>query len=60
MKNIAKIFFYLGLLLANLILVNNSKTRDRSNREEVPAKKSTQTRELTKNYDNQTKDQTHY
>jgi hypothetical protein len=60
MKNIAKIFFYLGLLLANLILVNNSKTRDRSNGEEVPAKKSIQTRELTKNYDNQTKDQTHY
>ncbi len=56
MKSIAKIFFYLGLLLANLVLINNTKTKDRSKQEEVPVEQSIQKRELIKNYETQTSD----
>ncbi len=56
MKSIAKIFFILGLLVANLVLINNTKTKDSSYRKKILVKESIQKRELIKNYETQTSD----
>ncbi len=51
MRTLSKILFYLGILLANLIICNRGNTKDNSNRDEVAVELNTPNKELVKSND---------
>lgn len=57
MRTLSKILFYLGILLANLIIGNSGNTKDDSNRNEVAVEHNTPKKELVKINDDPTKGQ---
>lgn len=56
MRTLSRILFYLGILLANLIIGNSGNTKNNSTRDEVAVELNTPKKELVKIIDDPTKE----